>query len=72
MGGGIFVSDGDAWSKRREFAKSLFHSSSLRSHVPVFASTAKRLGDRFRELAKHGNVDVQVGRRGCQGAGGLV
>ena len=61
MGGGIFVSDGDAWSKRREFAKTLFHSSSLRSHVPVFSSTAKRLGDRFRDLAMHkGQVDVQV------------
>lgn len=60
MGSGIFVTDGQEWSKRREFAKVLFHSSSLRSHVPVFTRAARQLCARFRALAQQGPVDVQV------------
>ena len=57
LGSGIFTSNGERWSKVREFASSLFHVSSLKQYVNIFDENAKNL---FSQLDANPNgIDMQ-------------
>nr|QNS29995.1 cytochrome P450 [Nothapodytes nimmoniana] len=48
LGDGIFVTDGDKWSKLRKLANHAFHAESLREMVPAMVTAVEGMLERWR------------------------
>src|SRR5260370_17117231 len=57
-GGGLIISDGEVWRKRRKLVSPIIHTSNLTAFAPVMAETAREMADRWAQSPESAPLDA--------------